>query len=80
MKILYISGMSIPLIDILTGKQIEQITHSPGFFQPWYRLAIRGHQVDFVVTSNFNEKININVDWFSRKNLKANICDENQNI
>jgi len=75
MKILYVTGMGIPLRDILSGKRTEEVTHLPGFFQPWYRLAHRGHQVDFVVTSNFNELHKLNVDWFSRDNLKANIFD-----
>lgn len=75
MKILYVAGMGIPLRDILSGKSTEEVTHSPGFFQPWHRLTKRGHQVDFVVTSNFNEPHEINVDWFSQKNIKANIYD-----
>ncbi|MGX1101481.1 glycosyltransferase [Amorphus sp. MBR-141] len=75
MKILYVTGMGIPLRDILSGKQVEEVTHSPGFFQPWYRLALRGHQVDFVATSNFNGYGEINVDWFTKDNLKSNIYD-----
>lgn len=75
MKILYVTGMGIPMRDILSGKQVDEVTHSPGFFQPWYRLALRGHQVDFVVTSNFNAHQEINVDWFTKDNLKANIYD-----
>jgi len=75
MKILYVTGMGVPLRNILSGKQVEDVTHSPGFFQPWYRLALRGHQVDFVATSNFDEISEINVDWFHRDNLKANISD-----
>lgn len=75
MKILYVTGMSVPLRDILSGKRAEEVTHLPGFFQPWYRLALRGHQVDFVVTSNSNELSEMNVDWFKIENLKANIYD-----
>lgn len=75
MRILYVAGMGIPLRDILSGKRVEEVTHAPGFFQPWYRLVMRGHQVDFVVTSNFNDYREINVDWFSRSNLKANVYD-----
>lgn len=75
MKILYVAGMGIPLRDILSGKRVEEVTHSPGFFQPWYRLAMRGHQVDFVVTSNFNVVTDVNLGWFGTENLKANIYD-----
>lgn len=75
MKILYVTGMGIPLRDILSGKQVKEVTHSPGFFQPWYRLALRGHQVDFVATSNFDDYRKINIDWFTKDNLKANIYD-----
>jgi glycosyltransferase involved in cell wall biosynthesis len=75
MKILYVTGMGVPLQDILSGKRVEEVTHSPGFFQPWYRLALRGHQVDFVVTSNFDAICDINVDWFKKENLKINIYD-----
>lgn len=75
MKILYVTGMGIPLRDILSGKEVEKVTHSPGFFQPWYRLALRGHQVDFVATSNFKDYREVTVDWFSEDNLKANIYD-----
>ena len=75
MKILYVTGMGVPLKDILSGKRTEEVTHSPGFFQPWHRLAMRGHQVDFVVTSNQNEVAKVNVDWFKCENLKANIYD-----
>lgn len=67
--------MGIPLSDILSGKQVEEVTHSPGFFQPWYRLVLRGHQVDFVATSNFKDYRDISVDWFTERNLKANIYD-----
>jgi glycosyltransferase involved in cell wall biosynthesis len=75
MKILYVAGMGIPLKDILSGKKENEVTHSPGFFQPWYRLSLRGHQVDFVVTSNFDDYREIEVDWFSKDNLRANIFD-----
>ncbi|MDF2369215.1 MAG: glycosyltransferase [Rhizobiaceae bacterium] len=75
MKILYVASMGIPLRDILSGKKVEEVTHSPGFFQPWYRMALRGHQVDFVVTSNFDDYRELNVDWFTKDNLKANIYD-----
>lgn len=75
MKILYVCGMGKPLEDILTGKTTDEVTHSPGFFHPWHRLVTRGHQVDFVMTSNFNSEINIKVDWFRRENIKANIYD-----
>ena len=75
MKILYVSGMGVPLYDILRGKQAEEVTHSPGFFQPWYRLSLRGHQVDFVVTSNYDEVSQISVDWFEKNNIQANIYD-----
>jgi len=71
MKILYVTGMGIPLRDILSGKRTEEVTHLPGFFQPWYRLAHRGHQVDFVVTSNFNELHKLNVDWFKRRRIST---------
>jgi glycosyltransferase involved in cell wall biosynthesis len=75
MKILYVTGMGIPLRDILSGKATEEVTHLPGFFQPWYRLVQRGHQVDFVVTSNFSIAQKVSVDWFSSANLIANIYD-----
>ncbi|MBO9470143.1 glycosyltransferase [Endozoicomonas sp. G2_2] len=75
LKILYVGRMATPLRDILSGKTAEDARHLPGFFQPWYRLAKRGHQVDFVVTSNDNVEADVKVDWFSENNLKANIYD-----
>lgn len=75
MRILYVGGMSGPLKDILSGKKENEITHAAQFFHVWHKLVQRGHQVDFVVTSNFNDKPNIQVDWFSEKNMYANIYD-----
>lgn len=75
MKVLYVGGMSGPLKDILSGKKENEITHAAQFFYPWYKLVQAGHQVDFVVTSNFNGPYEINVDWFSEKNLYANVYD-----
>ena len=75
MKILYVGGMSGPLRDILSGKKEDEITHAAQFFHVWYKLVKRGHQVDFVITSNFGEKPTIKVDWFSENNIIANIYD-----
>ncbi len=75
MKILYVTGMAAPLKGILTGKTEKEINGLPGFFFPWYKLIKRGHQVDFVVISNFNEKHDIKVDWFKEENLIANVYD-----
>jgi glycosyltransferase involved in cell wall biosynthesis len=75
MKILYVTGMSDPIKDILTGRREDEITHAAQFFHPWYKLVMRGHQVDFIVASNFNEDININVDWFKKNNIYANVYD-----
>lgn len=75
MKILYVTGMCVPIKDIFTGKTENEITHLAQFFHPWYKLVKKGHQVDFVVASNFNEKPNIKVDWFREENIYANIYD-----
>jgi glycosyltransferase involved in cell wall biosynthesis len=75
MKILYVTGMCDPITDILTGKTENEITHSPGFFHPWFKLVQRGHQVDFVVASNFNNDVHVKVDWFSEENIVANVYD-----
>jgi len=75
MKILYVGGMSGPLRDILSGKKEDEITHAAQFFHVWHKLVKRGHQVDFLVTSNFGEKPTINVEWFSEKNIIENIYD-----
>jgi glycosyltransferase involved in cell wall biosynthesis len=75
MKILYVTGMCAPIKDILTGKTENEITGTPGFFYPWYKLVKRGHQVDFVILSNFNGRPEIKVDWFSEDNVYANIYD-----
>lgn len=73
MKILYVTGLPIPLKDLLTGKKEDEITGLPGFYYPWKYLVKRGHKVDFVFISNFKEKYNIVVDWFNEKNILANI-------
>jgi len=75
MKILYVTGMADPIKDLLRGKKDDEITHAFQFFKPWHMLVQRGHQVDFVVASNFNEQIDIKVDWFSERNIFANIYD-----
>ena len=75
MKILYVTGMADPIKDLLVGKKEDEITHAFQFFKPWHMLVQRGHQVDFVVASNFNEKIDIKVDWFSQDNIFANVYD-----
>jgi len=75
MKILYVSGLAIPIRDILRGKKENEITHLAQFFHVWHKLVQRGHQVDFVVASNFNEKPNIQVDWFKEENIVANVYD-----
>lgn len=75
MKVLYVTGLCDPIKDILTGKTEREVTHSPGFFHPWYGLVRRGHRVDFVVASNFNEPFDIRVDWFKPENIYANVYD-----
>lgn len=75
MKILYVTGMCAPIKDILTGKTENEITGTPAFFYPWYKLVKRGHQVDFVILSNFDQEIDIKVDWFRNENLYINIFD-----
>lgn len=75
MKILYVTGMADPIKDLLSGKREDEITHAYQFFKPWHMLSQRGHQVDFVVASNFNEKTDVKVDWFSSDNIFANVYD-----
>lgn len=75
MKILYVTGLSAPVRDMLTGKKEHEITHAAQFFHPWYKLVKKGHHVDFVIASNFNEEINIAVDWFTEENIYANVYD-----
>lgn len=67
--------MAGPIKDILTGKKEDEITHAAQFFHVWHKLVQRGHQVDFIVASNFNDKPNIQVDWFSEENIYANVYD-----
>jgi len=74
-KILYVSGMAAPIKDLLSGKKEDEITHASQYFHVWHKLVKRGYQVDFIVASNFNEKPNIIVDWFSEKNIYANVYD-----
>ncbi|MEO0233714.1 MAG: glycosyltransferase [candidate division WOR-3 bacterium] len=73
MNILYVTGLSIPLKNIIEGKMEKEITGLPGFYYPWKKLVDRGHNVDFVFISNFKGKYNIKVQWFSEKNILANI-------
>lgn len=75
LRILYVTAMSGPIQDILTGKRDHEITHALQFFYPWRRLVERGHQVDFVVTSNFSGPPTINVPWFAASSLLANVYD-----
>ena len=75
MKILIVTGLPGPVKDIWSGKMENEITHAPQFFHPWYKLVQRGHQVDFIVASNFNEPANIKVDWFREENILANVYD-----
>ncbi|MFT5258923.1 MAG: glycosyltransferase involved in cell wall biosynthesis [Saprospiraceae bacterium] len=75
MKILYVTGMCAPIKDIFTGKTENEITHLAQFFHPWHKLVKKGHQVDFVVASNFNGNQNIKVDWFREDNIYVNIYD-----
>lgn len=75
LKVLYVTGMPTPLREILTGKRDNEITHALQIFYPWRKLVERGHQVDFVVASNFNEKMHVAVNWFSSENLLANVYD-----
>ncbi|MEH6552220.1 MAG: glycosyltransferase family 4 protein [Pseudomonadales bacterium] len=75
MKILYVTGITAPILDILNGKYDDEITGAPAFFYPWRKLVEKGHQVDFIFLSNFNEDINIRVGWFDEKNIYANIYD-----
>ena len=75
MRILYVTGMCAPIKDILSGKSENEITGTPAFFHPWHKLVQRGHQVDFVILSNFCSEPDIVVDWFSEDNIVANIYD-----
>ena len=75
MRILYVTGMCGPIINVLKGNTEYEITSLPAFFYPWYKLVKRGHIVDFVIVSNFNEEYNIKVDWFNKCNVLANIFD-----
>lgn len=75
LKILYVTGMPAPLKDILTGKRDNEITHALQIFYPWRKLVERGHQVDFVIASNFNTLPQVTVDWFSPANVLANVYD-----
>jgi len=73
MKILYVTGLPIPLKDILTGKNENEITGLPGFYFPMRKLIEKGHSLDFVFISNFKDKFNIKVKWLNEKNILANI-------
>lgn len=73
MNILYVTGLPIPLKDILQGKRDDEISGLPGFYYPWKKLVENGHNVDFVFISNFKGEYNIKVNWVSKKNILANI-------
>lgn len=73
MNILYVTGINAPIKDLLTGKLDNEITGLPGFYFPWRKLVSRGHNVDIVMISNFNEKFKIKVDWLKSNNIIANI-------
>ena len=75
MKILYVTGLAGPIKDMLTGKKENEITNAAQYFHPWHKLVKKGYQVDFVIASNFNEKPNIKVDWFTEENIYANVYD-----
>lgn len=71
MNILYVTGITPPIEAVLRGE--SGIQGLPPFYYPWKMLVDRGHTVDFVMTSNFNEDYNIRVDWFSKTNIIKNI-------
>ena len=71
MNILYVTGITPPIEAVLRGE--SDIQGLPPFYYPWKMLVDRGHTVDFVMTSNFDDKYNIRVDWFSEKNIIKNI-------
>lgn len=71
MNILYVTGITPPIEAVLRGE--NGIQGLPPFYYPWKMLVDRGHTVDFVMTSNFDEEYNIQVDWFSEKNIIKNI-------
>lgn len=71
MNILYVSGMPQPIYALLRGE--TKIKGLPAFYYPWKMLVERGHNVDFVLLSNYNETPNIKVDWFSENDIIKNI-------
>ncbi|MEJ5306932.1 MAG: glycosyltransferase [candidate division WOR-3 bacterium] len=73
MNILYVTGLTLPLKDILNGKTENEISGLPGFYYPWKKLVEKGHNVDFVFISNFKGEYNIKVKWFREKNILVNI-------
>lgn len=77
MNILYVTGITPPIECILNGQ--DSIKGLPPFYYPWKMLVDRGHTVDFVMTSNFNEEYNIKVDWFSEDNIIKNIYAPHKN-
>lgn len=63
--------MTISLENILKGKtQIEGI---PAFHLPLLKLIQKGHEVDFVLLSNFKGPYNIKVNWLKKENIIYNI-------
>jgi glycosyltransferase involved in cell wall biosynthesis len=71
MNILYVTGITPPIEAVLRGE--SGIQGLPPFYYPWKMLVDKGHTVDFVMTSNFNEPYNIKVNWFEKKNIIKNI-------
>lgn len=71
MKILYVAGMPLPIENLLSGK--SEIEGFPAFYFPMRKLIERGHQLRFILMSNFEGPFEVKVDWFSSEWIVANI-------
>lgn len=71
MKILYFSGMPLPIENILKGK--TKVEGFPAYYYPMYKLIKKGHDVKFIFASNYPGPYNVKVDWFDPNNIIANL-------
>lgn len=71
MKILYVAGMPLPIENLLSGK--TEIEGFPAFYFPMRKLIERGHQLRFILMSNFNGPYDVKVDWFRSEWIVSNI-------
>lgn len=71
MKILYVATLVRGFEDILEGKL--EARGLPTFILPLKNLLQNGHDVDIILISDFNKKMDIKVDWIKEENIIANI-------